>query len=137
MELKLTENHTNWDIEKHVWNGVRKTINKFREQPYYFFTESDIVTYFCQCLFTSRLEVFIKNRKVYLVHREYPTDFLYQKKKLLIEHYEPTAMEIYLKGNEKLSNVSRGHYDCVVLNPRFVESGDIIEIINKTINGRA
>ena len=29
-------------IEKQVFNGIRKTINKFREKPFNFFTEADI-----------------------------------------------------------------------------------------------
>lgn len=33
-------------IKKSFWDAVRKTINKFREHPCYFFTESDIVSYF-------------------------------------------------------------------------------------------
>ncbi len=30
------------DINDHVFNGIRKTINRFREKPFYYFTEADI-----------------------------------------------------------------------------------------------
>lgn len=73
------------EIEEMVWDAIRKTTNKFREHPYYFFTESDIVTYMCQCLYTSDLDIVREEdgKRVYCVHREYPTNFRYEKDKIL------------------------------------------------------
>ncbi len=30
------------DVEMLVYDGIRKTINRFREKPFFYFTESDI-----------------------------------------------------------------------------------------------
>jgi hypothetical protein len=77
-------------IRTAVWNAIRRTLNKFRENPYYFFTESDIHSYLYHCLHSSHFEIVRENRRIYLVHREYPTNFRYSKEALLIaDYYEP------------------------------------------------
>ena len=124
MTLSQTKTMTIADIEEHVWDGIRKTINKFREQPYYFFTESDIVTYFCQSLYTSRLEVESDSRHIYLVHREYPTNFRYEKHLLL------TLPAPYPLSDKK---GTRGNFDLAVLNPQFVETASVEDIVNKNV----
>lgn len=138
------------DIEAKVWDAIRKTINKFREQPYYFFTESDIVSYLWMSLYSSQLVANTHdNRPVYLVHREYPTNFRYDKKKLLEmeEPYpliKPTPREMALPNiaepdAEELKaptepRGTRGNYDLVILNPSFVQGAPSIEdIVNKSV----
>ena len=69
----------------------------------------------------------IDGKRVYLVHREFPTDFRYDKKRLASDSYtEPYP----LSGHQG----SRGHYDIGVLNPRFVfDNSDVNVIRNKDI----
>jgi len=50
-----------------------------------------------------------------LIHREYPTSFRYHKKNMQLD--EQTG--------------GRGHYDLVVLNPKFIASHTIDEVIAK------
>lgn len=111
-------------IEK-TWDAVRKTINKFRENPYYFFTESDIHSYFYHCLYSTKFQVKRENRRIYLVHREYPTNFRYIKKDLV---NNPICYD--LGGSEG----RRGNYDMAVINPEFANKAqNINHIINKNI----
>jgi hypothetical protein len=114
------------EIEAAVWEGIRKTINKFREHPYYFFTESDIATYLCQCLYTSRLECERDGKRIYCVHREYPTNFRYDKDRLLDVGYQPYELS-ERKG-------TRGSFDLAVIDPEFVLSARSVEdIVNKNV----
>lgn len=118
------------DIEARVWQAIRKTINKFREQPYYFFTESDIVTYLCQCLYTSRLEVVRGNRRIYLVHREYPTNFRYEKDQILTM----LAPHPLCPPAGQRKQGTRGNFDLAVLLPDFVERApSVADIVNKNV----
>lgn len=116
--------HPSYEIETRVLRAINKTINKFREHPYYFFTESDIITYLCQSVYTSRLEVERHNRRIYLVHREYPTNFRYEKDRLLTMDtpYPLSARQ-----------GARGNFDLAVLNPEFVENASIEDIVNKNV----
>jgi len=116
-------------VEK-TWDAVRKTINKFRENPYYFFTESDIHSYFYYCIYNSTFEVNRDKSRIYLVHREYPTNFRYSKKRLTTDGvYDPNHID-------KVDNrTGRGHYDMVVINPDFATKAENINhIINKNIS---
>jgi len=115
------------DIQSMVWEAIRKTINKFRENPYYFFTESDLVTYTCQSLYSGKLEVVHDNRRIYCVHREYPTNFRYDRDHLLDAGYEPYHLQ------ERRG--TRGNFDLVVLNPEFVRNPvrSIDDIVNKNV----
>jgi len=45
------------ELKKSVLAGVRKTVNKCREQPYIFFTEMDIYSYLYRYLYSKRSEV--------------------------------------------------------------------------------
>lgn len=117
-------------LEKKTWDSVRKTINKFRENPYYFFTESDIHSYFYYCMYNSTFEVNRDNRRIYLVHREYPTNYRYSKKTLTTSGVN--TPDYTDKINER---TSRGHYDMVVINPDFAnKANNINHIINKNID---
>lgn len=116
------------EINEAVWRAINKTINKFREHPYYFFTESDIHSYFYYALYSSKHEEQTADgKKIYCVHREYPTNFRYNKKELLDNAIlEPCELEGILG--------SRGHYDMAVLNPEFIKTiNSERDIINKDI----
>ena len=82
----------NQEIQDAVFNGIRKTINRFREQPFYYFTESDIHASLSNDIMHGHSDIFVKrnsqdsqgltNTPVSLIHHEYPTNFRYQKEKL-------------------------------------------------------
>lgn len=118
------------DVKRRVGDAIRKTINKFREHPYYFFTESDIVSYLWMALYSGELDMGSSRedgKRIYLVHREYPTNFRYTKEDLGPE-YKPG------------DTGGRGHYDLVVLNPEFVINSGVEHVVNKcfaTTQGRA
>ena len=76
------------EIEEIVKKGIKKTINKFRENPLYFFTESDLHSYFYYSIYSSKLEVVKNNKRICLIHREYPTNFRYHKKKFHRRRYK-------------------------------------------------
>ena len=103
-----------------VRDGIRKTVNKFREQPYTFFSEMDIHSYLYYCLYSTRFEV-KKNGGVTVscLHKEYPTNFRYSKE----------TMDDY--GLTK--NGVRGHFDFAILNPQFIKEFNIKNIKNKNI----
>lgn len=108
------------ELRQLVSNGIRKTVNKFREHPHIFFTETDIHSYLYHCLYGKKLEV--KTRDGILVtclHKEYPTNFRYSKQ----------IMEDF--GLEKIGR--RGNYDLVVLNPQFIKKANLNDVINKDI----
>jgi len=115
---------TNSDIEKLVWNAVRKTINKFRDNPYYFFTESDIITHCCQSLYCSKLEIVKDDQRIYCIHRDYPANFRYEEEKLLSPDFQPCAGD---------GPGIRGSYDLAVLNPKFVEKQGIAGVLMKHV----
>jgi len=52
------------EIEEIVKKGIKKTINKFRENPLYFFTESDLHSYFYYSIYSSKLEVVKNNKRI-------------------------------------------------------------------------
>ena len=119
---KIMEN-LNRRIDQAVRKAICKTINKFREQPYYFFTESDIHSYFYHSLYSSEFTVKKDHREFYLIHREYPTNFRYEKDKMLVASYRPKEAGI--------KEGARGHYDIAVLNPEYVYSASVEDIVNK------
>jgi hypothetical protein len=118
---------TSDQIREAVWDTVRKTINKFRENPYYFFTESDIHSYFYYCLYSGNYEIERGGRRIYLIHREYPTNFRYSKAALVLPTYtEPYALNV--------KQGDRGNFDIAVINPDFVMAAPSIEdIVNKNV----
>jgi hypothetical protein len=141
------------ELNHAVYNGIRKTINRFRENPFVFFTESDIHASLSKDIMTGNSSLFITREKINkepptgvpisLVHHEYPTNFRYQSKKLKEEGYN--------KEEEYLTNLNskhgdRGNFDLAVLNPEFINSifsdekitleKALMEIINKD-NARA
>lgn len=104
---------------------IRILSEKFRKWPYNFFTESDAHSYLYYSFFrygTPPLKAMYSSRtskiKPVLIHREYPTFFRYEQKKLIRYHL-----------HEHVGTV--GHYDMVVLNPKFVEGHNIEQVISK------
>ncbi len=122
---------TEIEIEKIVKKVIKKTINKFRENPLYFFTESDLHSYFYSSIYSGKLEVVGNNKRICLIHREYPTNFRYHKKKLIQDDYHAPYPLADKKGD-------RGNYDMAVINPEFAKKysdsiNDIKHIINKDV----
>lgn len=114
-------------LQVSVWRGIASLVNQFREKPYYFFTESDLHSYFWKTTYSGNWEIERGKKRFYLIHREYPTNFRFDKQKSLKE----VCAESYIPENEK---GSRGHYDIAVLNPEFVEqAGSSDAVINKSI----
>ena len=70
------------ELERVVRDGIRKTVNKFRERPFIFFTEMDIHAYLYHCLYSSKLEVETRDGIITsCIHKEYPTNFRYSKRR--------------------------------------------------------
>lgn len=116
------------DLNDAVWKAINKTINKFRENPYYFFTESDIHSYFYHLIYSSKYEVSTKDKeRIYCIHREYPTNFRYKKSELLNEDFKK-PYDLSMKEGD------RGNYDIAILNPEFIENANSKEdIVNKSV----
>jgi len=108
------------DIKIYVNDGIRKTVNKFREYPHIFFTEMDIHAYLYHCLYSTKLEVKTRDDIITsCLHKEYPTNFRYDKKSM-------TNYGLNKEGR-------RGNFDLVVLNPDFIEEFDIKNVVNKDV----
>jgi len=135
-------------IESAVFNGIRRTINRFREQPFLFFTESDLHASLSNDIMDGNSDILVMGKTlaerktiktpVSLVHHEYPTNFRYEKKKLKFGGY---AMEEILQTNIESYDGDRGNYDLAVLNPEFVKSvfedyktKDLNSILGQIIN---
>lgn len=134
-------------INDAVFDGIRKTINRFREQPFLYFTESDIHASLSKDIMDGSSDILIlgntaAERKtiltpVSLVHHEFPTNFRYEK---------PILKVGYDQESINLTSISsgygdRGNYDLAVLNPVFVENlfkshkmKGLIEILKHIIN---
>ena len=126
--MRLSVEDLQKDLVKKTWDTIRKTLNKFRRNPYYFFTESDIRAYFYHCLYKSSYEIDRDQRRILLIHTEYPTNFRYKKKEFI--SYEKA--KVYLP-NEKKGR--RGNYDLVVISPEYCKSTEFVEsIVNKNIS---
>lgn len=114
-------------IETKVLEAIKSTIRKFRQHPAFFFTESDLHAYLYHKLYENKsrdLQVAKDGQDVYLVHREYPTNFRYTKSALLEMDagYEPDS-----------GQGDRGHYDLAVLNPQFAVNHTIDHVTNKEV----
>lgn len=119
MEKLLVENLEKLDSE--IEKCIKSLGEKFLKWPYNFFTESDAHSFLYYYIFRSGYKLLKQpyptkdsSIKTVLIHREYPTSFRYSKKNMRLDE----------KGG-------RGHYDLVVLNPDFVASHSIGEVIAK------
>ena len=103
-----------------VSNGIRKTVNKFREYPCIFFSEMDLHSYLYHCLYSTKFEVKTTDGKITsCLHKEYPTNFRYSKE----------TMEDFGLSKQGV----RGHFDLAILNPNFVKKFNIQNVRNKSI----
>ena len=62
------------DINDQVFNGIRKTINRFREKPFHYFTEADIHSSLLNDIMSGGKGIVTKrtnNLSISLVHQEY------------------------------------------------------------------
>jgi hypothetical protein len=127
-------------IDAVVAQSMKTSINRFREKPLLFFTEADIQTYLHKDLITGNTPYLtIRDGKISLIHREYPTNFRYEKSRLLVGYSDEELAETELTNK---SIRSRGHFDLVVLNPEFLSAmiakhkrinNSMEQIINKSV----
>jgi hypothetical protein len=134
-------------INDAVFDGIRKTINRFREQPFLYFTESDIHASLSKDIMDGSSDILILGntaveRKtiltpVSLVHHEYPTNFRYEKRTLKDGYDESTIHQTSISS----THGDRGNYDLAILNPYFIEKlfethkqTGLIEILKHIIN---
>ncbi len=132
---------TSQNIDAVVASSLKTSINRFRERPLLFFTEADIQTYLHKDLISRNTQhMTLDEGRISLIHREYPTNFRYEKSRLLEGYSDKDLIETDLT-NQSIK--SRGHFDLVVLNPKFlakmtkkygVINEMIAEIINKNVN---
>jgi len=130
-----------------VFNGIRKTINRFREQPFLYFTESDIHASLSKDIMEGNSDLFVLGKEqkdrsnikvpVSLIHHEYPTNFRYQDSKLRDEGYNEDEIKSLTKIDGRHGD--RGNYDLVILNNTFIEKlfshhQDILEAMKHIIN---
>jgi hypothetical protein len=138
------------NIDDAVFDGIRKTINRFREKPFHYFTEADIHTTLATDIMAGSSDILTYRREgipsISLVHQEYPTNFRYIKKELLGGYNETKPKQIklgYKDGNGKTYG-DRGNFDLVILNPEFVKNQigknqeklhtTLMQLINKKID---
>ena len=113
-------------LAQYVASCIKTTVNKFRENPEYFFTESDLHSYCYMQLYSSNLEIRQESkRNQFLVHHEYPTNFPCSKQAL----FNPD----YIEEDGESEKESRGHYDLVIVNPDFAKTASYAEVRNKDI----
>lgn len=107
-------------IRDHVENGISTLINKFREYPDIFFTETDLHSYLYHNLYTSKLEYETSDGRITnCLHKEYPTNYRYTKK----------DMQEYGLAKEG----KRGNVDLVILNPAFIENNTLRSITSRIL----
>lgn len=127
---------TKW-IEKTeciVNKSICRTINRFREKPFYYFTESDIHSSLQRDLIEGNSKHFYFDDKISSIHLEYPTNFRYKKGQLL-EGYDDKSIKSTIFSSKE---GDRGNYDLAILNRDFIESFSskpeyIKHLINKDI----
>ena len=146
-QIEYALNLNEMTLNEAVFNGIRKTINRFREQPFLYFTEADIHASLSKDIMDGHSNLFIigkqlKNRSnvkvpVSLIHHEYPTNFRYESLRLKLAGYGEDEMEL-----TKIDSLhgDRGNFDLVVLNPAFIEDlfaqhqGNLMDALKHIIN---
>ena len=108
------------ELNELVSDGIKRTVNKFREHPCIFFSEMDLHSYLYHCLYTTRFEAKTRDGvTTSCLHKEYPTNFRYSKK----------TMEDYGLSKKGV----RGHFDFAVLNPQFIQENRLASVENKNV----
>ena len=132
-------------INDAVFDGIRKTINRFRENPFYYFTEADIHSSLSKDIMEGHSDLFILGKEnrdlvkipVSLIHHEYPTNFRFKNDMLKRDGY--IEDELHLTDLDS-KHGDRGHFDLVVLNPSFINemfnrsNKNVIEAMKPIIN---
>ena len=112
-----TKNKINTD--EAVTYGIRKTIFRFREYPFYYFTESDIHASMVKDIVEGNSEKFYlpirdTNLKLSLVHLEYPTNFKFSRAEALNEGNVETPDRIKQRGNFDLVVLKESMFSQIV-----------------------
>ena len=114
----LTSNYNlTTETDQAVATGIRRTINRFRENPFYYFTESDIHASLVKDILDGHSDLFYQpihgtSLRLSLVHLEYPTNFSFSRKEAL-----------YGESNESAdTNRQRGNFDLAVLKANKFEA---------------
>lgn len=133
------KNRNQPEIDKAVANGIRKTINRFRERPFFYFTEADIHASLVKDITAGNKkdlhfntvarkydskgqEVDQMNLFVSLVHQEYPTNFRYKKNQLLKGYHGSENKTCLKKGLESNKHGDRGNFDIAILNIDYLDT---------------
>lgn len=93
-----------------IAEGIRRTINRFRENPFYYFTESDIHASLVRDILDGNSDKFYLKIKdislrLSMIHLEYPTNFKFSRAQALNE----------AESSSTDKNIQRGNFDLVVL----------------------
>lgn len=113
---------TNTKMDFRIFEGIRKTINRFREKPFFYFTEADIHSSLLNDMLSRSSDILTKREKdieISLAHQEYPTNFRYEKSRLL-QGYEDNWEDTILQEGKTYGD--RGNFDLAILNAEFVRS---------------
>jgi hypothetical protein len=105
------------ETDQAVATGIRRTINRFRENPFYYFTESDIHASLVKDILEGYSNIFYQpiqgtSLRLSLVHLEYPTNFSFTRKEALLGE-SITSTD---------SNRQRGNFDLAVLKANKFEA---------------
>lgn len=111
-------------MELLIFDGIKKTINRFRKNPFFYLSKTDIISSLQRDILkigAKELYFTEEKNKIYvsLVHLKYPTNFKYEKEKLL-EGYENVISITSI--NSPHDHGSRGCFDLAVLNSEFIKS---------------
>jgi len=128
------------NIDTRVFEGIRKTINRFREKPFYYFTEADIHSSLLNDMLSGSsgiLTTRMKKVEISLIHQEYPTNFRYEKSMLLRGYGDDCKKTMLAEGK---TYGDRGNFDLAILNKKFVgnmineNTNNLHEALNHIIN---
>ena len=105
-----------------VFDGIRKTISRFRRKPFHYFTEADIHASLLNDMMTGGSNHLVMRPgdgsiSVSLAHQEYPTNFRYSKNALLQGYGDKDVRNTAISSKHG----DRGNFDLAVLNPAFVK----------------
>jgi hypothetical protein len=114
-------------LDEKVFDGVRKTINRFREKPFHYFTEADLHSSLLNDMMSGGSDILAhrpggdkKHISVSLVHQEYPTNFRYKKEDMISGYDDLQKTELGYTDENSYTFGDRGNYDLAILNPEFI-----------------
>lgn len=133
-------------IDEKVFNGISKTINRFREKPFHYFTEADIHSSLLNDMMSGGSDVMahrpvdpiMHHISVSLIHQEYPTNFRYRKEDMISGYDDLQITELGFVDEKDKTFGDRGNYDLAVMNPEFavrmLENNPLQEALEHLIN---